>query len=83
MTTKHDTVDGSEIPNNHLGCFQNPMNTGISTTIQLVIAGFLNHKYVAKYNASPQETVKSFLQVEKAFGYLGYPTTLLLTIIPK
>ena len=28
-----DTVDGSEIPNNHLGCFiSNPVNHGISTT---------------------------------------------------
>ena len=26
------TVDGSEIPNNHLGCFFNPVNNGISTT---------------------------------------------------
>ena len=83
MKTKHDTVDGSEIPNNHLGCFQNPMNTRISTTIQLVIAGFLNHQYVAKYKVSPQQTVKNFLQVEKAFGCLGYPTILLLTIMPK
>ena len=30
-------VDGSKIPNNHLGCFGNPANNGISTTnLQLV-----------------------------------------------
>ena len=27
-----DTVDGSEIPNNHLGCIELVANNGISTT---------------------------------------------------
>ena len=37
------TVDGTEIPNNHLRCI-NPVNTGINYQPQLVIAGFLNHQ---------------------------------------
>ena len=38
------TVDGSEIPNNHLGCKKNPVNSGISTTNLNWLAGFLNHQ---------------------------------------
>ena len=30
------TVDGSEIPNNHLGCIKNPVNNGINYQPQLV-----------------------------------------------
>ena len=37
----HDKVDGSEIPNNHLGCFWNPVNNVINYQPQLVLAGFL------------------------------------------
>ena len=35
-----DTVDGSEIPNNHLGCIPNPINNGdFHYQPQLVFAG--------------------------------------------
>ena len=33
-----------EIPNNHLGCFWNPINNGLNYQPQLVSAGFLNHQ---------------------------------------
>ena len=39
VSSRVDTVDGSEIPNNHLGCIPNPMSTRISTTS--TGAGFL------------------------------------------
>ena len=38
------TVDGSEIPNNHLGCMKPVVNNGINYQPQLVNAGFLNHQ---------------------------------------
>jgi len=41
-----DTVDGSEIPNNHLECKENTVNNGITYQPQLVIGGFLNHPLV-------------------------------------
>ena len=34
-------VDGSEIPNNHLGCIKPVVNNGINYQPQLVLAGFL------------------------------------------
>ena len=40
------TVDGSEIPNNHLGMQKNLVNNGISATFPstAATAGFLNHQ---------------------------------------
>ena len=46
------TVDGSEIPNNHLGCDRNPVNDGIKYQPQLVffLAGFrTNHTTVLAF----------------------------------
>ena len=36
----NDTVDGSEIPNNHLGCIKQNVDNGIKYQPQLVLAGF-------------------------------------------
>ena len=41
---QYDSVDGSEIPNNHQGCIAPLKILGINYQPQLVNAGFLNHQ---------------------------------------
>ena len=37
------TIDGSEIPNNHLGCKKKLANNGMNYQPQVIFTGFSNH----------------------------------------
>ena len=62
-----NTVDGSEIPNNHLACIPNLVNHGISTTFPSTgeFTGFLNHQQyvciahmdVSENNGTPKSSI--------------------------
>ena len=61
------TVDGSEIPNNYLGCIRSPVNDGIFT-ISTGSLGFLNHQQ----KDLSLESVKSWF-FEGRYGSLVLP----------